>query len=70
MNKIETSIEHLKIKIKYAKERILVAETESKCLEDILQRLEIIQMSKSIPHVETAQEKFQFVNIETNGTTH
>ena len=69
MNKIETSIEHLKIKVKYAKQRILVAETETKCLEEILERLEIIEMNKSIPHIEPLQEILNVVNLEPNGTT-
>jgi len=70
MNKIQTSIEHIKEQIKYAKDRIIAAEAKVECLEDILERLEIIEQNNSIPHVEVSEPKFQFVNIETNGTTH
>ena len=70
MNKIQTSIDHIKEQIKYAKDRIIATEAKIECLEDILERLEIIEQNKSIPHVEVSEPKYQFVNIETNGTTH
>ena len=68
MNKIQTSIEHIKEQIKYAKDKLIAAEAKVECLEEILERLEIIEMSKSIPHIEPLQEILNVVNLEPNGT--
>jgi hypothetical protein len=69
MNKIESAITDVKMKIKNAKQKVLIAEAEYKCLEDVLERLEIIERDKSIPHVEALQEILNVVNCEPNGTT-
>jgi hypothetical protein len=69
MNKIQTSIEHIKEQIKYARDRIIVAQAKVESLEDILERLQIIEQNESIPHVEVLKPKYKFVHIEANGTT-
>lgn len=68
MNKIESAINDVKMKIKNAKQKVLIAEAEYKCLEDVLERLEIIERKDSIPHVEVSKEILNLVNLEPNGT--
>ncbi len=68
MNKIEAAINDVKMKIKNAKQKVLIAEAEYKCLEDVLERLEIIERKDSIPHVEVPQEKINIVNFDPHGT--
>jgi CO dehydrogenase/acetyl-CoA synthase epsilon subunit len=64
MNKIERAIRDIKMEIKNAKQKVLIAETQIKCLEEQLNNLEKIEGDKYIPHVEAPQEKIN--TIECN----
>lgn len=68
MNKIERAIRDIKMEIKNAKQKVLIAETQLKCLEEQLNNLENIEGDKFIPHVEVSKEILNVVNLEPNGT--
>jgi hypothetical protein len=68
MNKIERAIRDVKMEIKNAKQKVLIAETQLKCLEEQLNNLENIEGDKFIPHIKVPQEKINTVNLEPNVT--